>query len=280
MVLTPEILLEKSPNLATLPSVYHKLNEAINSPSCTTGIISRIISQDPALTLKVLKMVNSAFYGFPHEIEDIPQAIVIIGMQQLNDLVLTHSIINLFNNQKTAPFTLEDFWKFSLACGLESKILAKHSKGNYSERIFVGGLLHNIGKLLMAISEPTLYSECHELSQRESISMTEAEKSTFGFTHIEVNNTLMTSWNIPQAINELSSNYLCPDESDYKQECNLIRLAHSIVQTIGLGDNGDFFVPPFHDNQLAELQLSIPSLEESLIDLKEQFSEIITTFLS
>ena len=98
---SPELLLEKCPDLATLPSVYHKLNEAINSPSCTTGIISRIISHDPSLTIKVLKMVNSAFYGFPHEIEDIPQAIVIIGLQQLNDLVLTHSIINLFNNKKS-----------------------------------------------------------------------------------------------------------------------------------------------------------------------------------
>ena len=103
----PEDLLEKCPDLATLPAVYHQLNEAINSPSCTTGIISRIISQDPSLTIKVLKMVNSAFYGFPHEIEDIPQAVVIIGLQQLNDLVLTHSIINLFNKKKTAPFTLE-----------------------------------------------------------------------------------------------------------------------------------------------------------------------------
>lgn len=279
-MLTPEALIEKCPDLATLPSVYHKLNEAINSPSCTTGIISRIISQDPALTLKVLKMVNSAFYGFPHEIEDIPQAIVIIGMQQLNDLVLTHSIINLFNNQNSAPFSLEDFWKFSLACGIEAKILASQSKGSYSERIFVGGLLHNIGKLLMAIAEPDNYTKCHKLSLQESTSMTEAETKIFGFNHIAVNTALMNAWNIPQAINEISSNYLTPEDTQYTQECNLIRLAHTVIQTVGLADNGDFFVPAFSDEQLNQLQLTVLGLEESLIELKDQFSEITSTFLS
>ncbi|MCH2205371.1 MAG: HDOD domain-containing protein [Lentisphaerales bacterium] len=280
MTLSPEALIDKCPDLATLPSVYHKLNEAINSPSCTTGIISRIISQDPALTLKVLKMVNSAFYGFPHEIEDIPQAIVIIGMQQLNDLVLTHSIINLFNKQKCAPFTLEDFWKFSLACGLEAKILASQSKGSYSERIFVGGLLHNIGKLLMAIAEPDDYVKCHELNQQESISMTEAETKVFGFNHLAVNRALMNAWNIPQAINEISSNYLSPEKTQYSQECHLIRLAHTVIQTVGLGNNGDFYTPNFTDAQMEQLQLTVLGLEESFIELKEQFSEITSTFLS
>lgn len=280
MAVSPEALLEKCPDLATLPSVYHKLNEAINSPSCTTGIISRIISQDPILTLKVLKMVNSAFYGFPHEIDDIPQAIVIIGMQQLNDLVLTHSIINLFDNQKTTPFTLEDFWKFSLASGIEAKILASQSKGRFSERIFVGGLLHNIGKLIMAIAEPDLYENCREFSKKEEVSMTIAEKSIFGYSHINVNQTIMNSWNIPQTINDLSSNYLSPEQSSFSSECNLIKLAHILVQTTGLGNNGDFFIPEFTDKNLDGLNLTVAILEESLIELKGQFSEICSTFLN
>ena len=280
MAVTPEALLEKCPDLTTLPSVYHKLNEAINSPSCTTGIISRIISQDPILTIKVLKMVNSAFYGFPHEIDDIPQAIVIIGMQQLNDLVLTHSIINLFDNQKSTPFTLEDFWKFSLASGIEAKILATQSKGKFSERIFVGGLLHNIGKLIMAIAEPELYISCRELSTSEEVSMTIAEKSIFGYSHVEVNRAIMNSWKIPQMINDLSSNYLSPQQSSFLSECDLIRLAHIMVQTTGLGNNGDFFIPEFSDQSLDDLNLTLAALEESLIDLKGQFSEICTTFLN
>lgn len=280
MSMKPELLIEKCPDLASLPDVYHKLNEAINSPNCTTGIISRIVSHDPSLTIKILKIVNSAFYGFPHEIEDIPQAIVIIGLQQLNDLVLAHSIINLFENKKTAPFSLEDFWKFSIASGLEAKILCSFSKQKSNDRVFVGGLLHNIGKLLMATAEPDLYEECCQVSLNHNLSCHEAERKVFGFSHIEVNQVLMKSWNIPQAISQISSNYLTPDaNSEFELESNFILVAHSICSTLGLGSTGEKFIPEVSDANVRAIKLKTAQLEESLIPLKDQFSEVTNTFL-
>ncbi|MCM8535796.1 MAG: HDOD domain-containing protein [Lentisphaeraceae bacterium] len=280
MSLTPEDLIEKCPDLASLPDVYHKLNEAINSPSCTTGIISRIVSHDPSLTLKILKIVNSAFYGFPHEIEDIPQAIVIIGLQQLNDLVLAHSIINLFENKKTAPFSLEEFWKFSIASGLEAKILSSYSKQKSNDRIFVGGLLHNIGKLLMATAEPDLYEVCCQVSRDHNLSCFDAETKVFGFSHMDVNRVLMKSWNIPQSISEISSNYLTPEVSnELETESNFILVAHGICSALGLGTTGEIFLPEISDANVRAIQLNTAQLEESLIPLHEQFSEVTNTFL-
>jgi HD-like signal output (HDOD) protein len=277
---SPEVLIQKCPDLASLPMVYHKLNEAINSPSCTTGILSRIVGNDPGLTMKILRMVNSAFYGFPNEIEDIPQAIVIIGMQQLNDLVLTHSIVNLFNGRRTAPFSLTDFWKFSLANGLSAKIISQSSSLRFSERVFVGGLLHNIGKLLMSSVEPDKYTQAIELSRLKNIPLTDAEKQIFGFTHTDTNYALMTSWKIPLPITDIASNYLNPSKSGQPKESLLLLLSHSLVQSFKIAPCGEHFLPALPQGILEDLCLTPGSLEEVRIPLKSQLSEVLNTFIN
>ncbi|NQZ59892.1 MAG: HDOD domain-containing protein, partial [Lentisphaeraceae bacterium] len=238
-MMTPEELLAKCPELTSLPVVYHKLNEAINSPSCTTGIISRIISHDPILTLKVLKLVNSAFYGFSHEIEDIPQAILIIGLQQLNDLVLANSIIDLFSESKSSSFTLEEFWYHSLATGLLSRILATHVMGRPSDRIFISGLLHVVGKLIMTKAAPVEYAQAIQYSKENVVPMVEAEKKIFGFTHCEVNGTLMKQWRIPKVIEQITSSYTDEDFDEYRAECTLVSMAGALSQSLQIGSCGD-----------------------------------------
>ena len=280
MNLTPEKLINDCPELSTLPAIYHKLNEAINSPNCTTGIISRIVSQDPILTMKVLKMVNSAFYGFPQEIEDIPQAILIIGLQQLNDLVLANTVITLFKNQKTELFSLEDFWKFSIASGLSSRILGDLSSERFSERLFVGGLLHKIGRLIMAISRPKLLIQAQELSIEKGILLHEAETEVFGFNNAEMNASLMEAWSIPSSITDISSHYLNPDESEgHKNEAQIVKIANSLTQSLCLGSTGDYFINPIDEANWGYLGLTTNLLEETITRLNEQYKDVLNTII-
>ena len=276
---TPEELLEKCPELSSLPVVYHKLNEAINSPSCTTGIISRIISHDPVLTLKVLKMVNSAFYGFPHEIEDIPQAILIIGLQQLNDLVLANSIIDLFSESQSSSFTLEEFWHHSLASGLLSRILASHVIGRPCDRIFISGLLHAVGKLIMTKVAPLEYARAIQFSKKNSVPMTVAEKEIFGYSHCDVNGALMKQWRIPSAIETITSTYNDDELEDFRAERTVVAMAGALSQSLGVGSCGDPFVPPL-PKYILEMGVSGAIVEEAQIALQAQLSEVISTFLN
>ena len=280
MSLSPEQLSANCPELSTLPEIYHKLNDAINSPNCTTGIISRIISQDPILTMKVLRMVNSAFYGFPQEIEDIPQAILIIGLQQLNDLVLANTVISLFDGYKLELFSMEDFWKFSIAGGLSSRIIGNLSTQNFSERLFVGGLLHNIGRLIMAISKPDLLIEAHELSIKEEILLHEAEKRVFGFNNEEMNYHLMNEWSLPHSIIDISSHYLTPDNStENKNEATIVGIANSLTQSLSLGYTGDYYINPIDERNWGELGLNINSIEEAATRLNEQFKDVLNSII-
>ena len=277
---TPEKVLEKCPDLTTLPMVYHKLNEAIQSPSCTTGI-SRIISHDPILTMKVLKMVNSAFYGFPHEIEDIPQALLIIGMQQLNDLVLANTVIKLFEKQKVKIFTMDDFWRYSLASGLTSKILASCSKDRHSERVFVAGLINAVGKLIMAIAEPEMFEKAFNLSIEKEIPSYVAEKEVFGFDHQEMNLTVMQSWSLPHSLTDIAGNILTPDNSqEHQKEAHLIGLASTICHSLKIGSCGTYFIPeiPVNTWEMTSLQPGI--IDEVVISLKNQYHDILNTFLN
>lgn len=280
MSVSPDKIISNCPELSTLPSVYHKLNEAINSPNCTTGIISRIVSQDAVLTMKVLRMVNSAFYGFPQEIEDIPQAILIIGLQQLNDLVLANTVISLFEKQRTTLFSMADFWKFSIASGLSSRILGSLSNKKFSERLFVGGLLHNIGRLIMAISEPDLLIKAHSLSVEKGLSASDAELEVFGFTNETMNYHLMEVWSIPSSIIDISSHYLNPESSEFhKNEALIVKISNSIVQSLGLGNTGDYYINPVSEKNWHELGLNTNSIEEAITRLNEQLKDVLKTLI-
>lgn len=280
MNITPEQLASNCPELTTLPQVYHKLSEAINSPNCTTGIISRIVSQDPILTMKVLRMVNSAFYGFPQEIEDIPQAILIIGLQQLNDLVLANTVISLFDGYSPKIFSMEEFWKFSVASGLSARILGDISNQRFSERLFVGGLLHNIGRLIMAVSKPDLLIKAHELSIKKGILLNKAEKEVFGFSNEEMNLHLMQEWSLPSSISDISSNYLNPENSEeHQNEATIVGIANSLVQSLSIGNTGDYYINPINENQWLELDLNINSIEEASTRLNEQFKDVLNSLI-
>jgi len=276
---TPQELLSLNPQLTTLPAVYHKLSEAINSPRCTTGIISRIISHDPTLTLKVLKLVNSAFYGFPHEIDDIPQAILIIGLHQLNDLVLANSIIDLFKENEAHNFSIEDFWHHSLATGLLARILSSHSLEKPSERIFIAGLLHAIGKLIMNKAAPEKFSECIELSSSKSIPMINAEIEVFGYSHCDINNELMRQWNIPLPIREIATSYKLAEPKTFQKECQLIAYADTITECLNIGSVGSPLIPAPPLNCEENLCITPFLLEESIIMLRTQQHEVFSTFL-
>lgn len=280
MSLTPDNLLENCPELTTLPAIYHKLNEAINSPNCTTGIISRIVSQDPILTMKVLRMVNSAFYGFPQEIEDIPQAILIIGMQQLNDLVLANTVISLFEKSESKLFSMKEFWEFSVASGLSCRIIGELSNERFSERLFVSGLLHNVGRLVMAITQPGLLIKARHVSIEKGIPMHEAENQVFGFNNEDMNFHLMNSWSIPSSISDIASHYLDPENStDHNKEALIVKICHSLAQSLSLGNTGEYFICPLSENNWECLGITVNSIEETIKRLEEQFKEVLQTLI-
>ncbi|MCH8313372.1 MAG: HDOD domain-containing protein, partial [Nitrospinae bacterium] len=147
-------LIQGDDQLATLPEVFYKLNAAIEDPDCTFDDIGEIISVDPALTVRLLRIVNSAFYGFSTQVETVTHALTIIGTDQLNQLVLATSVMNQFKGIPGDLLDMDSFWRHSITAGLAARSIAALS-GEYNvERFFVAGLLHDVGRLVLCIRAP------------------------------------------------------------------------------------------------------------------------------
>ncbi|MFQ5499158.1 MAG: HDOD domain-containing protein [Candidatus Zixiibacteriota bacterium] len=140
-------------NLPTPPIVFHQIQKVMNDPYVSAGQIASILSEDPAMSVKVLKLTNSAFYGLSREVDSVKQAVVIVGLEAIKNLVLSASVLEMFKGQDIDREFQEEFWRHSLATGFCGRILAKAltGKGRIDpDSAFSAGLLHDIGKMIFS----------------------------------------------------------------------------------------------------------------------------------
>ncbi|HET8808457.1 MAG TPA: HDOD domain-containing protein, partial [Methylophaga sp.] len=159
MTLTPQALVNKSLELVSAPTTYARLDALISDPDSAIDDISAIINTDPALATRLLKIVNSPYYGFPSQIKTISRAITIIGTRELTHLVLATSVMNAFRGIPANMMDMDTFWRHSLACAMTAKYLAEATHQSNAEQYFIAGLLHNIGSLVLYQSLPELARE-------------------------------------------------------------------------------------------------------------------------
>src|SRR3569833_2055482 len=186
MSLSPKELVTGAIELASLPEVFLRVNEMIDSPRYTAADIGHVISRDPGLTTRQLKIANSAFYSFPSQIDSVSRAITIIGTRELRDLILATSVARLFKGLPNDLVSMDDFWRHSVCCGLAARALAAQRGERLLERFFVAGLLHDIGSLLLYRKIPELAREALLRCQHNDVAHKHAEQDVIGFDHAAV----------------------------------------------------------------------------------------------
>ena len=176
--------LDSIKDIPTLPTIVFELNELLQDANTPITDISDIIEKDQAMSLRVLKLVNSAFYGIHKEIDDIGNAIVLLGFNTVRNAIVSLSVINSFSGLKGLEgFEISDFWKHSLAVAVVSKGLAVKTKIASSDSFFVGGLLHDIGKVILAQYFQDLFEKVWKATKKEKLSFYEAEKNDITIEH-------------------------------------------------------------------------------------------------
>jgi HD-like signal output (HDOD) protein len=158
--MSPQDVINSNINLVSLPAIICKVNDLLNNPASSAADIAELISQEPALTARLLKIVNSPFYNFPSKIETVSMAVTVLGTRQLRDLIIATTLIKHFNRQKTAKYDIETFWCHSITTGLAARAIALDRKIPNSERLFICGLLHDIGKMIMSLQLPNWEHAC------------------------------------------------------------------------------------------------------------------------
>ena len=188
--------------LPSLPALYHEIVESVQSNKASTREVGQIISKDIGMTVKILKLVNSAFYGFPRHIASPVQAVVLLGLETVKNLVLSIHIFSQFDQTKLETLSLDALWNHSMAVGAFAKriALAENIDQKSADEIFISGLLHDVGKLVLAAHLSDKYVAALALAADEGIEQSEAEQRIFDASHGEVGAFLLEFWGLPDSL--------------------------------------------------------------------------------
>jgi putative nucleotidyltransferase with HDIG domain len=240
------LIVGKINNLPTPPVVFQQISRVINDPNTSAYDIAKIISEDPALTVKILKLTNSSFYGIPRTVTNAKQAIVILGMEVVKSLVISASVFDMFSKKyKIDSSYLEQFWRHSLSVAFMARILCRQNKIPMlieAEMLFSAGLLHDIGKLVI-ISE---MSDQHKIilertTADHNLSVFNAEEETLGFSHADIGFFLSNKWNLPEMLCQSIANHHNREQAESIKYNSLIHLANYLAHQVEIGNEA---LPP------------------------------------
>ncbi|WJG07922.1 HDOD domain-containing protein [Aliiglaciecola sp. LCG003] len=185
-------------DIFVLPDAVFQIKRLIDDHAASMEEISNIINFDPALTVQILKIANSALYKFPNQVDSISKATQIIGTNSVYDLVVAFGVRRAFEEVATTVIDLERFWENAVFCGLLNKYFAERLLGKNTERLFVAGLLHNVGELIMVRFNPQIAKKCAQINEAQTpLSL---QLNHIGSTYADIGASLIKMWGIPDSI--------------------------------------------------------------------------------
>lgn len=219
-----EVLLTGEIRLASPPEIFLKISQIIEDPSKTVHDAERVIEHDPGLAARLLRLVNSAFYGFPRRIASVSHAVSLIGLNELRDLVLATVVVERFGKLPNQLMSMREFWRVSVRGALLARELSKAFAG--MESTFVCGLLHEIGRLVVYARIPELARAALLLAKAENLEESVAERRIYGFDHYQLAAELLRRWQLPEVIVTTLRCHGRPREAgNFSRETALVTLA-------------------------------------------------------
>jgi HD-like signal output (HDOD) protein len=275
----PKDLLKRTIKLPSLPTIFNKINEAINDPRCSATQIAGIISKDASLAARLLRIVNSAFYSFPSKIDTISRAVAIIGTKQLSTLSLGTCALVIFKDVPSDLIDMKSFWKHSIACGVIARILSSYKKGIITERFFLGGLLHDIGKLIQFTCIPDLSRNALRAAKETGTLLYEAEEAHMGFNHTRIGGMLMKAWKLPTVLETAVRDHHNDRQGPVRLDTAVIHVADLITNALEIGSSGERLVPPLYSKAWEELKLTTGIFDATIEQAEHQIQETTQIFL-
>ncbi|MCP3677257.1 MAG: HDOD domain-containing protein [Deltaproteobacteria bacterium] len=261
-------------DLPSLPQIVAKVQAEIGSPNATANTMSQIISEDPAISIRVLKVANSPVYSLGKEISDTKEAVVILGFQEIYNIVLSMSTLNLFG--KAHHIDYKRFWQHSLSVAFATKAIVDFAGGDYPRDkkrladLFIAGLLHDIGVLVLDQFLPDKYeSVLKEASATEDLPLYGIEFEHLGITHAEVGSYLLRQWHIPEKIvSAVAFHHLPGEAGDSMEISQIVHIANFICNNQGI-DNG-VGIPPesFSDCAWMNLNMSVDDIANIITEVR------------
>jgi putative nucleotidyltransferase with HDIG domain len=252
--------------LPTIPRTLKKILGVIENPRISLNEISGFVAGDPALTTKVLKMVNSPIYGFPGRISSVNQAVILLGLTVVKGLLLGVSVFELMQK------TMIGLWEHSLGSAIVCRLIAKRKGLKEPDELSIDGLLHDIGKILLVLQYPEEYEKAMNESDQNGLTIYESEKNHFNTTHASVGAWMGQKWRFPPNLIEVMEYHHKPHLSKIApMDSAIVHLADILVRARGFGFAGDHFLMPVNPKAWELLSLSESDIKEILLEAEDSF---------
>lgn len=276
----PMALIESDPKLTSLPDVFVRINEVLNDANSTAREAAEAIGKDTSLSTKLLRLVNSAFYGFPVKVDTLPRAVTIVGSRQLSTLALGISVISLFKDLPRGLVTMRAFWKHSIGCGVIASTLAGPEAGGAVERLFVAGLLHDMGRLVLYRNLPRHAAHVLATARREKTLLREAERKILGFDHAILAGMLLRKWRFPESLEKAVRHHHGGLAHMSMPMPAMVHAADAITGSLGIGSSGEIYAPPLSTVAWGTIGLSPERLADTVAASLPHIDDITRDFLA
>jgi HD-like signal output (HDOD) protein len=271
---------ENEIKLPEIPSVISELNEVIFAPYSSAQDIANVVNNSPSLAATLLKIVNSALYSCPARIDNLSQAVTLIGTKEIYGLALYITVISIFNKIPQEIINMHFFLKHSMACSIIARSLAAHKNLPQTEQLFVSGLLHDLGRVLLYIYFPDDSLNILIHSRKSNKLLYEVENEYLGCNHTHFAKHLMQLWKLPPILENNVFYHHNPSAAPYPIPATIVHLADILANGLGMGGSGERFVPPLDYKAWEDVGLSINTLEVTVKQSIHQFNSLETTILN
>jgi HD-like signal output (HDOD) protein len=266
---------KKVSDLFAVPKTAMRVKALIEDETTDAASIATLVQTDPGLAAHILRIANSAIYRFPRKIEQLQRAIQVIGTSAVYDYALVFGISNAFSNEQSEFVDLDKFWEQSVSCALLAKHFGSLNGIRDADRLFVSGLLHNIGELVVLKVNPSLAKDCGRFDSR--LLPRDCQQDIMGFTFAEISAALSQHWMLPDSIVSTIAMQHHDDSAADILEVQIMQLAYdlSVINTFGHHYRVQTHLPEF---LFKSLNLSEEDIEEALDMSNYQVEQIIHLF--
>ena len=252
-----EAITEEIKDLPTLPTVVARIMATLDDPSSSVKDLERLVSSDQAIAAKLLKLANSAFYGLPGKVTNLGRAITLLGYNTVRSMTLTIGMVHSFGGLlRSKSFNRGKFWEHSLTVAMVGKLLGAKEPSLNSEEVYIAGLLHDLGKMVLDYLRPAQFREALRIACEQGISAREAEQSVLGFSHDEVGKVVAEKWRFPHFVIEAIGYHHCPFNAE---------VFPLVVQVVSLSDQ---IVHEFNKQEKENVDYNLSNIDS---ELKQRF---------
>jgi len=269
-------LLSQIDQVPVMAPVHARLLRMIQDADVSAQELSEAISGDPSLTAQVLRLVNSAVYGMPRQIGTVSQAVLLLGFDTIAEQVLNYARLALKDPaERAGPLDFRAFWQHSVAVAAGARVLARRAAVDDEEALFVAGLLHDIGRVLLAQYLPDELERALERASRLRLPLYEAERQSIGFTHCRLGECLALRWDLPDLVVDAVAFHHEPDVTErHHLETRIIEAADILAKAMSLGSSGDPRVIPIPARTRELLEIEADEMESLMEAIRTAFNEV------